>query len=188
LKKPLILPAALALILGATAVGTSSFAQTPAPSNQAPAATAPQQHRDHDRMQGQRRGPRNFDFTARAEARIAYVKAKLKITPAQQAAFDHYAQVIRDNAATTQKAFQDMRAKRGQNNGQSMSAVDRVEQRAKMAQMRDQYEQQYLAAFKPLYASLSADQKKVADDLATPHFGHGFRGHRPGGGDGPRRG
>jgi hypothetical protein len=72
-----------------------------------------------------------------------------------------------------------------------MSAIDRVEQRAKMAQERDQYEQQYLAAFKPLYASLAADQKKVADDLAAPHFGHGFRGHGRGGpqhdGPGPQR-
>jgi hypothetical protein len=183
-KKPIILPAALALALGATAAFTSGYAQAPAPSAQAPAATAPQQtqHRDRDRMQGQRGDHRRFDFTARAEARIAYVKAELKITPAQQAAFDRYAQVIRDNAAATQKAFQDMRGRRGQN--QNMSAIERVEQRAKMAQVRDQQQQQYLAAFRPLYASLSADQKKVADDLATPHFGHGFRG-RPGG---PRRG
>jgi transketolase C-terminal domain/subunit len=136
-------------------------------------------------MQGRRGDQRNFDFTARAEARIAYVKAKLKITQAQEAAFNHYAQVIRDHAAATQKAFEDMRARRGQNNGQTMNAIDRVEQRAKMAQLRDQQQQQYLAAFRPLYASLSDDQKKVADDLATPHFGHGH-GHHHGGG--PRRG
>lgn len=184
-KKPLILPAALALVLGATAACTSGYAQAPAPSSQAPAATAPQpgaapqqaQNRNRDRMQGRRDVQRRMDFSARAEARIAYVKAELKITPAQQAAFDRYAQVIRDNAAATQKAFQDMRVRPGQN----MSAIDRVEARAKMAQMRDQQQQQYLAAFRPLYASLSADQKKVADDLATPHFGHGFRGRHPGG-------
>jgi hypothetical protein len=185
-KKPLILPAALALVLGATAACTSGYAQAPAPSSQAPAATAPQsgaapqqaQHRDRDHMQGRRDFQRRFDFTARAEARIAYVKAELKITPAQQAAFDRYAQVIRDNAATTQKGFQDMRGRRGQN--QNTNAIERVEQRAKMAQMRDQQQQQYLAAFRPLYASLSPDQKKVADDLATPQFGHGSRGHQGG--------
>jgi periplasmic protein CpxP/Spy len=193
LKKPLILPAALALVLGTTAF-TSGYAQTPAPSSQAPTATAPQQpgtaaqqaqpRRDRDRMQG-RDDHRRLDFTARAEARIAYVKAELKITSAQQAAFDRYAQVIRDNAASMQKNFQNMHGQR-----KDMTAIDRVEQRAKMAQARDQYEQQYLGAFKPLYTSLSADQKKVADDLATPHFGHGFRGHRPGGpgGSGPGRG
>ena len=58
MKKQIILPAALALALGATAVCTSGYAQTPeAPSQTtAPTAqpgTAPQnaQHRDH-RMQG----------------------------------------------------------------------------------------------------------------------------------------
>jgi hypothetical protein len=54
-----------------------------------------------------------------------------------------------------------------------------------MAQMRDQQQQAYLAAFRPLYASLSADQKKVADDLATPHFGRGSHDHHHDGG--PRR-
>lgn len=188
MKNQIILPAALALVLGATAACTSSYAETPAapaPSGQAQAqqpGTAPQQwrHRDHT-MQG-RDAHHRFDFTARAEARIAYVKAELKITPAQQAAFDRYAQVIRENAAATQKTFQDMRGQRGQN--QNMSAIDRVEQRAKMAQQRDQQEQQYLTALRPLYASLSPDQKKVADKLATPYFGHHDRDHH----GGPRRG
>ena len=187
MKKPIILPATLALVLGATAACTPSNAQAPAPSNQPPAATAPQQpqQRDRDRGPGRRDGQRRFDFTARAEGRIAYLKAELKITPAQQAAFDRYAQVIRDNAAATQKAFQDMR---GRDRNQNMSAIERIEQRARIAQLRDQQQQQYLAAFRPLYASLSADQKKVADNLAAPRFGRGFRGDRGGpGGPGPRR-
>ena len=186
MKKPNILPAALALVLGATVAGTSGYAQAPAPSDQAPTATTPQQtqQRDRDRTQGRRDSQRRADFAARAEARIAYLKTELKITSAQQAAFDRYAQVIRDNAAATQKAFEDMRGRRDQD--QNMNAIERLEQRAKMAQLRDQQQQQYLAAFRPLYASLSPDQKKVADDLAVPHFGHGFRGHH--GGPGPRRG
>ena len=187
MKKPIILPATLALVLGATAACTSGYAQAPGPSSQAPAATAPQQteQRDRDHMQGRRDFQRRFDIAARAEGRIAYLKAELKITPAQQAAFDRYAQVIRDNAAATQKAFQDMR---GRDRNQNTSAVERIEQRARMAQLRDQQEQQYLAAFRPLYATLSPDQKKVADNLAAPHFGHGFRDHRGGAaGPGPRR-
>lgn len=200
MTKKLVLPAAVLLALGATTALTSlpTFAQAPAASPpaaaSAPSAPAPalgpapwDQHQGgaqhpgahQPMMQGQRDQHHRFDFTARAEARIAYVKAELKITPAQEPAFDKYAQVIRDNAATTQKTFQDMRSHRGQN----MTALDRVDERAKMAQMRDQEEQQYLAAFRPLYGSLSPDQKKVADDLATPHhhFGHDGRG-------GPHRG
>jgi hypothetical protein len=184
-----MLPATLALVLGATAACTSGYAQAPAPSNQAPAATAPQptqQRGDRDRGPGRRDGQRRFDFAARAEGRIAYLKAELKITPAQEPAFDRYAQVIRDNAVATQKAFEDMRGRRGKD--QNTSAIERVEQRARMAQLRDQQEQQYLAAFRPLYASLSPDQKKVADNLAAPHFGRGFRGHHGGpDGSGGRR-
>ena len=158
MKKQFVLPAALLLALGATTALTAPgvFAQAPA-ATQAPAApganlgpapweqqqgAARQPGQHQGRMQGQNGPRRSFDFTARAEGRIAYVKAKLKITPAQQTAFDKYAQVIRDNAATTQKTFEGMRGHRGQN----ATAIDRVEQRAKMAQMQDQEQQQYLAA------------------------------------------
>ena len=181
MTKQFFLPAAVLLALGATtALSVPGFAQAPAappPAAQPATPPGPQGNAPHH-MQAQRPHHR-FDFGANAEARIAYVKAKLKITPAQEAAFDKYAQVIRNNAADTQKTFQDMRGHRGQ----TMTAVDRVQERAKLAQMRDQEEQQYLAAFQPLYASLSSDQKKVADELATPHFRH--FGHDHGG---PRRG
>ncbi|HVA14497.1 MAG TPA: Spy/CpxP family protein refolding chaperone [Stellaceae bacterium] len=188
MKKQFVLPAALLLALGATTAlgGSAAFAQaSTASASSAPAPAlgpAPwdQRHGDahqpgphHGMMQGHGDPHHRFDFTARAEARIAYVKAELKITPAQETAFDKYAQIIRDNAATTQKTFEDMRGGHGQNE----TAIDRVEQRAKMAQMRDQEQQQYLAAFRPLYASLSPDQKKVADDLATPHRHFGYFGH-----------
>ena len=172
MNKQFVLPAALLLALGATtALTTPIFAQAPA----APAATQPATPPagmppapQHQHPGAQDRPHHRMDVTARAEGRIAFVKAKLKITPAQEAAFDKYAQAIRDNAASTQKTFQDMRGQRDK----PMSAVDRIQQRATMAQMHDQQEQQYLAAFRPLYASLSPDQKKVADDLATPHFRH----------------
>lgn len=178
--KQFVVPAALLLALGAsTTLSTpSAFAQAPASPPAAPSSThTSPQAGNAARAQHQQR---NVDFGARAEARIAYVKAKLKITSAQESAFDKYAQVIRDNAAAMQKNFDATRGQRGKD----VSAVDRVEQRAKFAQQRDQQEQQYLSAFRPLYASLSPDQKKVADDLATPHhhFGHFGRG------DGPRRG
>lgn len=206
MKNPILLPAALLLALGATTALTVPTVLAQAPADQAPAAQGgnlgaapwdPQQQaqqgttqaqpqaqpgeRQRDRMQGQNAPRHQFDFTARAEARIAYVKAKLKVTPAQEAAFDKYAQVIRDNAATTQKTFDQMRSQRTQGGpNQGMTAIDRVEQRAKMAQMQDQEQQQYVAAFRPLYASLSADQKKVADELATPQRHFGFLGRHRG--------
>jgi hypothetical protein len=180
-NKQFVLPAALLLALGATTPLSmpSAFAQSsaaPPTAGQPSAAASPRA----GNSPGAQRPQRDFDFAANAEARIAYVKAKLKVTPAQEAAFDKYAQVIRDNAASMQKSFRDMHGQRGQ----IVSAIDRVEQRAKFAQLRDQQQQQYLGAFRPLYAGLSAEQKKVADELATPHRHFGRFGH----GGGPRRG
>lgn len=184
MKKQVFLPAALALALAAgTALSApSAFAQTaaqPAPSTSAPAlGHAPWQRHAATAGRWHGRG-RHFDFTARAAARIAYIKAKLKITPAQESNFDKYAQAIRENASRTQKTFEELRAHRGAN----MTALDRVEQRARLAAMRADEQHRYLAAFRPLYASLSPEQKKVADRLATPHRHFGRWGH-----GGPHRG
>jgi periplasmic protein CpxP/Spy len=205
-NKRSILATALVLALGAMPLveASTALAQDAAPSAQAPGnapwenqaqapsstpaqqaapapQAAPQSGPDHRRGGPDQAGPgRRFgeDFAARAAARIAYIKTALKITPAQEAAFDKYAQAIRDNAQQMQQSFTQMRDQRGQ----AMNALDRVQQRAKFAQQRDQAEQRYLAAFRPLYESLSADQKKVADDLATPHFGR-FGHFRHGGPD-----
>ncbi len=181
MKRQLILPAALIFAIGGGSLALqtpSAFAQTgttaqptmstPAPwdkqgDKQDPAKQKPTQQRP----QHQHR-----DFSARVDGRVAYLKSALKITPDQQPAFDKYAQTIRDNAAQMHKSFEDMRG----NRGKTVSAIDRVELRSKMAQLHAQQEQRYLDAFRPLYSSLSADQKKVADDLSTPHHRHGRGG------------
>ena len=90
MKKPIILPAVLALALASTAACTSSYAQAPAAPSQPTAqqpGDAPQNAQQRDHMTQGRRDVRHhrLDFAARAEGRIAYVKAALKITPAQQA-------------------------------------------------------------------------------------------------------
>jgi periplasmic protein CpxP/Spy len=161
-KKQFILPAALLLALsGGTALSIGSAAAQPA---DAPAAQ--QQHRAE-------RPRQTRDFSAHLAGRIAYLKAELKITPAQQPAFDKLAQAMRDNAAERQKSFESFRTTRGQ----AHSAVDRLETGVKLTQMRAQQDERYLAAFKPLYQSLSADQKKIADHMMAPHRGgHHRRG------------
>jgi hypothetical protein len=83
--------------------------------------------------------------------------------------FSTWAQAMRDNAAEMQKTFGDLRGTRGQPH----SAVDRLETNVKLTQLRVTQEQRTLVAFKPLYASLTTDQQKVADHLMAPHrFGH----------------
>ena len=149
MNKRFLIPAAIALALGGgfttlqTSGALAQASSTPAPGAQAPAAQAPRAHRN---------------ATSHVEGRIAYLKAELKITPAQEAQFDKVAQAMR-----------------GQN--QTHSAVDRLETGVKLSQERMRAQERYLTAFKPLYDSLSTAQKQTADSLLAPHRG-GHHRHR----------
>lgn len=172
MTKQFVLPAALLLALGATTALTApaAFAQTPAapPTAAQPAPPPPA---------GNPAGPQHAHhaFHSHIEGRIAYLKAELKITPAQEPQFDKVAQAMRENASERQKDFQDMRA----SHGQQQTAVDRLDSEIKMAQTHAREDQRFLTAFKPLYDSLSPDQKQAADDMYAPHrFGRFGGPHR----------
>jgi hypothetical protein len=107
------------------------------------------------------------------EGRIAYMWAELRITPAQQAQWDRVATAMRAQAAQMDQMAQQMRARRDQ----PSNAMDQLERRAQMAELHANNAKTFAAAFKPLYDSLSDDQKKSADEL------FGRRGH-----GGPGRG
>lgn len=153
MKKQLLISAvALFALAGglATLQTNGAFAQAA----NAPAASQDQQpHRD---------------YTARLERRIDHLKSDLKITPAQESLFDTVAQAMRDNAAEMQKTFGDLRG----NRDQPHTAVDRLQTDVQLTQLRVGQDQRLLDAFKPLYASLSADQQKTADHMMAPHRGH----------------
>ncbi|MBV8169814.1 MAG: Spy/CpxP family protein refolding chaperone [Alphaproteobacteria bacterium] len=95
------------------------------------------------------------------EGRIAYMWAELRITPAQQAQWDRVATAMRAQAAQMDQMAQQMRARRDQ----PSNAMDRLERRAQMAELHANNAKTFAAAFKPLYDSLSDDQKKSADEL-----------------------
>lgn len=174
MKTQLILPAALLLALGATTSlsAPAAFAQAPTTPPTAAQPSAP----PATGAQAQPQRPHRT-FNSHIDGRIAYLKAELKITPAQEPQFDKVAQAMRENATDRQKNFEAMRAERGKPH----SAVDSLNARIKMSQDRARNDQRLLAAFKPLYDSLTPDQKQVADHMAAPHhFGrHGQGGqHR----------
>ena len=161
-----ILPAvALAAALGgagATLPVQHALAQAAAPAAPPPAAQPA-------------RPPRPArEYRSHVEGRIAFLKAELKITPAQEADFAKVAQVLRQNDRDRRQRFQEMRAQRDQPH----NALQRLEVRARFAAVQAQQTDRYLAAFRPLYDSLSPDQKKAADDLMQPHMGRHFG--RPG--------
>ena len=113
---------------------------------------------------------RDFSMSRHIEGRIAYVKAELKITDAQAPLWNKVADTMRVNAKAMDSVLAG--AKRDPN-APEPTAVDRLELRSRMADVRAQGSQQLLAAFKPLYDSLSPDQRKAADELLDRrHFGH----------------
>jgi protein CpxP len=154
--KKFILPAlALAALIGAGGV----LAVQPVPATaQAPAPPAQEQQ--------QQRPMR----PSHIEGRIAYAKAELKITPAQEADWEKVAGAMRQNDAERRQAFEQARADRGQ----PMNALQQLERRARFSAERARATDRLLTAFRPLYGSLSEAQKKTADDLLSFHrFHHG---------------
>jgi hypothetical protein len=97
-----------------------------------------------------------------AEGRIAFLKTELGITEAQKAVWDAYADAIKSNLQNMQSMWQSMKAV-----FEAKTPVERLE--AHIAVMDGRLGA--LKAIKPalanLYAALSADQKKKADEILT---------------------
>jgi protein CpxP len=111
----------------------------------------------------------------RVEARLAEAKTKLKITAAQEAQWNAFADVTRKHARAADENVKAMRD--GKRTQERLTAVQRMERRQQMAASHAQRLTEVIAAAKPLYAALSTEQKTIADDMLTPRRGHGGRGH-----------
>jgi len=98
------------------------------------------------------------------DGRIAFLKAELKITPAQEAQWQQVATAMHQNANALDQAINTAREQRG-----TMDAVQRLTLREQFAKVRSDNDARLLAAFKPLYASLSPEQQRTANDLMVSH-------------------
>jgi hypothetical protein len=155
-----------------TLVSLALAAAAPLASAQATAPGASQ------KSQAQRpdHGKREFRMPSeRVEARLTEAKNKLKITAEQEAQWNAFADVTRRHAKAADENVKAMRD--GQRSQQRLTAVERLERRQQMAATHAQRLTEVLAAAKPLYAALSAEQKAIADQMLTPRRGHGRRGH-----------
>lgn len=153
-----------ALLAGVAGVGLApAMAETaPAPAN-SPAQTEAHHHGRGWLTPGQL-----------VDGRIAFLKTELKITPAQEAQWQQYASVMRQNAQSLDQAIATAR----QHRGTAMNAVERLEVRGEFAKVSAENQARLLTALKPLYASLSPDQQQVANALMTRHMGeHHGEGH-----------
>ena len=148
------------LLAAALFASVAAFGLSPALAQTAPPAansgTAQTQARHHARMlPGQL-----------VDGRIAFMKAELKIAPAQETQWQQVAAAMRDNASALDQAISNARGQRG-----TMDAVQRLTLREQFAKVRAENDARLLTAFKPLYASLSPEQQQIANDLVVPHHG-----------------
>jgi hypothetical protein len=130
-------------------------------------------------------GKREFRLPSeRVEARLAYARTALKITPEQEAQWNAFAEVSRRHAKAADERIKAFREQRAQQEGprERPNAVQRLERRQQMLATQAQRLSEVIAAAKPLYAVLSPEQKATADELLTPRRAQGRRGHA-----GPRR-
>ena len=116
----------------------------------------------------------------RVEARLAYIKTALKITDAQQTQWNGFADAVRKNAKDMDQRMQAWRQQHGERRGaQRPNAIQRLERMQTFHADAVTRINDLLAAEKPLYATLSPEQKRVADVVLTPGGGrmHGRMQH-----------
>jgi len=158
----------------AAAAAPLALAQTAAPGSEGPQA----ERFAHRQQYGQRafRLP-----SERVEARLAYLKTALKITDAQQPPWDAFAGTLRKQARAADERVQARRAQMAKEGERTPpTAIERLERRQARLAAASARLNETLAAAKPLYAALSPEQQKIADELlASPGGRGGFR-HRGG--------
>ena len=135
--------------------------------------------------------------TERVEARLAYIKTALKINERQQLVWDAYAGEMRKNAQEMEKRFESMRsAMRGAgpggtgrgpaggppdgHGGSQPNANERLERMQSFHADAVVRLNRQLEVQKPLYAALSPEQQKIADEVLAPPGGPGHGGRMDG--------
>jgi LTXXQ motif family protein len=107
-------------------------------------------------------------MASHVDGRLAYLKAELKITEAQEPLWKAYEAAARDNA-------KDMLArcttKMNPKGAAGLSLPDRLDLREQFMAARLESLRAMDKALKPLYAALSEDQKKTADQMSWGPMG-----------------
>jgi hypothetical protein len=161
---------AMLIVAAMLAAGSPLYAQT------APPAGAPAMPGGMPGMQmgGERggqmpmmgmMGDRMMEMMAsHAEGRLAFLKTELKITDAQSAQWNAFAEAVRANA----KGMKDMHAAMMEQRTTSATLPDRLATHEKMLSAHLDAARRLGAAAKPLYAAFTDEQKKTADEIMIP--------------------
>ena len=161
---------ALAALLAGS--GTYALAQ-PAPAPDAPAAAQDQGRQD--------RRPRlsQDDYNCLVDARIASIKAGLKLSADQERLWAPAETAIR---AAASERFTRMQERPDRDERRSMDFMQRLERRSAMVTERAQRSTAVTAALRPLWDTLTDDQKRVAPRLLREAVDNdGPRWHERGG-------
>ena len=160
----------VSLAIAVAGLASASYAQ-PQPYPQQQPQVQPAQPYGQPAPYNYRR--RNVRPGERIDRRLAFMHQRLGITPAQEAAWTDFATELRNTASAAERE----RGMRGAERG-PMSAVQRLELRQRMLEKRSAYLDRELHALRPLYASFSDEQKRVADQLLVRAPGQpgNFRG------------
>jgi hypothetical protein len=149
-------------------VGTYALAQGPGPGGPgAPAAGQEQAER-----QDTRRGLSQDGFNRLVDARVAAIKAGLKLSAEQERLWQSVEDAIRATAAEHSARFEKRGAMREQR--QSLDFMQRLEHRGTMMTERAQRTSALATAMRPLWDTLTEDQKRIAPRLMRSAMGDGM--------------
>jgi hypothetical protein len=141
----------IAAMLGATLIASGAYAQS---TSQSPTTMAAAEKAD-------------AKADMRVEKHIQGLHEKLKITPAEESQWSAVAKAMRDNVADMDRVID----KRESNVGNA-TAIDDLNAYGDIAQAHADGVKRLSAAFSPLYAAMSSDQKKEADMVFSRHAKH----------------
>ena len=108
------------------------------------------------------------------EGRIAFLHAELKITETQATAWNNFADALRANAKKLGEVRASMMSQPAAEQQQAPTLTARLDAQERWLVARVDGIRAMKAAFTPLYATFSDDQKKAADELLGPHMGMGM--------------
>ena len=124
---------------------------------------------------GRGMGPQGYgDAGAMVDARNAYMKSVLKITPAQEPAWKAFSDQRKQQAEAMQKLMTSVQG------SAPATAPERLELRNQIMKKRQEQAEKGTAAFKELYAVLSPEQKALVEQGVGMMGGRGRGFNRPG--------
>ena len=121
-------------------------------------------------------GMRGSENAADVTARLATVKTELKITTAQEPAWQKFEGVVRQQADARQSMRSTMQAR--MQDPKAAASVDHAAQRESMMKLRDGNRAERDAARLALYAVLTPEQKTLADQKLNADKGHRMGMHK----------